>query len=243
MAGMTNINTMKGKVTMVVLAVFFALMAAAALEKDALAQESISTPPSTAPDPSLGTGQPKHVLEPQTAQVSKIKGAAKDGSSSSAKTNRIATVSSSGYAGSVYGLQTYAQGSYYRNQHLEWDPTDVFRSPSYSGTQYINVTRKIYKWNRSTGAWQYWTARNLGTAAIPSGYWYTARSSSYDYYSSVQEHWFVDTQVTWKRPDGSLIAQRTFRTAHPSDYTCLFSAGTCYTGGTAGSLVWITLMS
>ena len=245
MTGMTNIitkNTTKAKILMAVLAFFFALIAAAALEKDALAQESTSTPPSTAPDPSIGEGQPEHVLEPQTAQVTKVKGATKDSSSSSAKTNRLATVSSSGYAGSVYGLQTYAQGFYYQNQHLEWGATDVYRSPSYSGTQYINVTRHIYKWNSSTGAWQYWAVRNSGTAAIGSGYKYTASSNSYNYYSTLREYWFVDTQVTWTRPDGSLIAQRTFRTAHGSDYTCLNSVGSCYTGGTTGSLVYVSLM-
>jgi hypothetical protein len=237
MAEAKNINIMKGKIVLALVTFFLALMAATAFQSAALAE---SLPgPSTTRD-SLEGGAPKHKMAPKTADPVKLKNKDAKTQAGDAPTPTNSIVGSSGSPGAAYGSPIYAQGYYYAHQYLGWGPTTVYRSAAYSGTQYINVTHKIYKWNKSTGRFQYWA--NPGyTVATPAGKYAIVPSGSFQHYSSAEEYWYVDRQVKWMKGDGSLIAQRTWRTTSKSDYACQFSRGLCVPNGTEGSLTWVML--
>lgn len=236
MTNTANINTPKSKIALALLTFLLALFASAALQSPALA-ETASSPSS--PKDSLEAGPPKHNSAPKSGQAVKIKGAQSLGGSFTTQGTYFDT---SGSPGAINFTQIVGQGYHYGNQRLSWSPTTVQRSPATSGTQVINVTHTIYKWNNSTGSWQYWIPRGY-TVNVPSGYAAKAPGREYQYASSVQEHWYVEISVTWKTTGGSLIAKRTVGMTNGADYACAFSRGLCYTGGTDGQLVWLTLFT
>jgi hypothetical protein len=230
----TNIEITKGKIAMAAMAFFLALIAAAALQSPALAE--IASAPSTSKD-SIAAGPPKHQIKPRPGQAV---GTKEETEASSGELTARFTQQNTYRPGAMEVRQIVGTPYHTGNVLLMWEGSKIYRSTSYAGTQDISITHKIYKWNPNTGQWDPFIFPT-SQARVYAGQHAQMPNRFVTHWDTTNNYFFVDIEVKWKTTSGQLIAKKTLRTAHGSDYMCapLLSWHTCRSGGTQGSLVWL----
>jgi hypothetical protein len=233
MTGMTNINIMKGKVTMVVLAFFLALLVAASVQTraEAATEPQVSTSPIEDAKPA-GTD-----MATLPGQALKASPQPKTDSPKGAISTRSTTTGVSGRPGylELYPIQAYANYGGY--QYLTGAGANIYRSPSYSGDQVISISTTIYKRDVVNGTYSSWIVwanptytqyvRPGQIAQMPSEWFYHSDLSSNEYYA--------DVTVQWRAPNMTLLASQKVRLGNSWDYQCMSSAG-CYKVGQEGQV-------
>lgn len=230
----TNIGTLKGKFAMALLTIFLAMIAAAAIQSPALAETTAT--PSTSKG-SIAAGPPKHQIKAKPGQAVGTKEETK--ASSGDLTARF-TQQNTYSPGAMEVRQIVGTPYHTGNVLLMWEGSKIYRSTSYAGTQDISITHKIYKWNPNTGTWNPFLFPT-SQARVYAGQHAQMPNRHVYHWDTTSNYFFVDIEVTWKTTGGQLIAKKTLRTAHGSDYMCapLLSWHTCRSGGVQGSLVWL----